>query len=251
MTKARVSSKLRFLILQKPPSTKHLPPNFLILFNSINNQAMDILNNICSPRRLFHPVILGLGFLSVAVAGHRDNNTLPSSTHHRGNDTLGLLVTIQQTSTTPTLNITVTNTNDKPVTFLEWNSPLNDRTLYQAQWNIIPENSTKRFNITRRRFRRPQLADLEKLAIELNPGESRSNEISFLEDKYGFPSANVTWLRALGKRPRVSAQGYWYYVWMKPKAEFFEPSGRWDLPAKRDRLSGRWHSNEIQMILDI
>jgi hypothetical protein len=132
----------------------------------------------------------------------------------RGSDPIsGLKVSLEQTTSADsplTITATVTNTNDKPVTILDYDSPLDKAALALGLLQITPEGATEPIELPIIQFRRVWPPSKDSLTT-IPAGGSAKNEIALKEP--------VVSMEDLGSKPSVKLAGQWRAVWQMEKGE--------------------------------
>lgn len=151
-------------------------------------------------------------------------------------------VTIEQTSSNipPKIKATVTNTGDKPLTFIEYDSPLDKAIFALGKIQIVPDGETTPIRLSVIQYRRiwpPQ----EDSLVELLPGESKSQEVEIRE-----PTVRPD---KLPKKATAKMGGRWMGVWQMAKKDVVEKY----FPDMEDHTSyktGDFSSNTMELVVD-
>lgn len=146
-------------------------------------------------------------------------------------------VNIKQGDTSPpTLIATVTNNNDKVVTFLDYDSPVDAIIMALGNVDLTPNGASEPVTLSTIAVRRLWPPKHEFL-VELAPGASVSKETE-------FKTRSVP-MDELGSKFTAHLKGEWMSVWERPKSEITEemmdaPSGSGGF------FTGQYSSNTAQ-----
>lgn len=126
----------------------------------------------------------------------------------------GLKVTLEQAtaiSSSPTIIATVTNTNESPVTILDYSSPLDSLALQLGLLSLQPNGAKEPLDLPTIQLRRVWPPGMDSL-VTISAGESIKNEIELKE-----PAVKVEELR--GKTYEIKMTGKWQAVWKGEKKD--------------------------------
>lgn len=177
-------------------------------------------------------------FYATSTSNSNTNNMAP-----RSSDPIsGLKVSLEQAGSAAaplTIVATVTNTNDKPVTVLEYDSPLDSLALQLGLLKITPEGATEPMELPIIQFRRVWPPSKDSL-ITIPAGGSAKNEIPLKEP--------LIKPQDLSGKPSVKLVGQWRAVWEGGKAGISEAS--LDDPIGRgDVFTGDFASDSLELNL--
>lgn len=151
-------------------------------------------------------------------------------------------ITISQTSSSipPKIKSTVTNTGDKPLTFINYDSPLDKAIFALGKIQIVPDGETKPIHLSAIQYRRVWPPHEDSL-VELLPGESKSQEVELRE-----PTIK---LEDLPKKGTAKMSGRWMGVWQMAKKDVVEKY----FPDMEDHTTykvGDFSSNTMELVVN-
>lgn len=127
-----------------------------------------------------------------------------------------LNVSIRQTSTSPPkVTLAVTNTMDKVVTVLKWDSPLDPLVLQLGHLSITPAGAAAPLVLPKVQVRRKMPPGPDAL-ITIQPGATSENEVELREA--------IVSLEKLSGGADVSCNGTWAGIWASEAADISQES---------------------------
>lgn len=136
----------------------------------------------------------------------------PAMANHDDDILAGLHVSLRQTSKSPpTISVKVTNNSPKAVTFLTWQSPLDQLALQIGLLNITPEGASEPLALPIIKAQR-KLPPNEESLVSLAPGESKENDVVLKE-------VIVPIEKIRGKKTAVELKSRWHTVWLKARSD--------------------------------
>ncbi|PNY27270.1 Uncharacterized protein TCAP_02800 [Tolypocladium capitatum] len=152
----------------------------------------------------------------------------------------GLEVWLHQSKTSPpTVTTTVTNKNHYAVTFLSYDSPLDNLALQLGIVSITPAGASAPLELPIlqvRRFWPPKRDSL----ISIAPGASENRDVVLDESR--VPMGKV------GSKPSVMLTGKWGHVWAKSKSGISDANLE-NIGSSPDEYSGKFASNKLQLTI--
>ena len=153
----------------------------------------------------------------------------------------GLKVSLEQTTSSPlTVTAVVTNTNNEPVTILDYDSPLDSLALQLGLLKITAEGAAEPLELPTIQFRRVWPPSRDSL-VTIAAGGSAKNEIPLKE-----PVVDVEELRG---KPSVKMEGEWRAVWKGGK-EGVSAEALDNPVGSHDVFTGKFGSESLEMRLN-
>lgn len=125
-----------------------------------------------------------------------------------------LEVAIRKSSETPPkISLSVTNTHDKPLTILTWNTPLDPLALKLGLLSFTPDGASEPLEIPSIQIRRKMPPGSDSL-VTIQPGETKEQELKLAEP--------IIPLSKLEGKVSITCEGRWMGAWQSEAKDISE-----------------------------